>query len=126
MNASCDDCFSSDCPLEEIDDLAVARFINILPTKINELNIQEMATESYKEGFISNAIVEEVEEKEESKIKYSDILYNIDMKEKCHTCNLDSYTLIKNNENMFQQFLDIEQPFQISMFNLLKSLVYMK
>lgn len=77
----------------------------------------------------SNPIIEEIEEEDkykvvnETKKKYSDIFFNIDVNEKCHSCSLDSYTLIQKDEELFHSFLNTTHIFQQSLFNFMKNLI---
>lgn len=83
---------------------------------------------------IIEEVEEEVEEEYENRIvpytapkkKYSEIVFNINIGERCHTCSLDSYTLIQRDKELFNKFLNTSHVFQQSLFNFMKNLIINK
>lgn len=70
-----------------------------------------------------NYTVEEYKESKEDKLKYSDIVFDITIGDKCNSCDADAFMIIKNNENLFHRFLNTDDLFQRHMFSLLKNVI---
>ena len=86
----------------------------------NGVEIEEISDFKLEHDEEINYIVEE--EKEE-KVKYSDIVFDITIGEKCNSCDADVFMIIKNNENLFHRFLNTDNLFQRHMFALLKNVI---
>lgn len=99
--------------------------IKELSDNYNSITIEELSDNSDMEGSTSEPIIEEFEDNKKSvnKKKYSEIFFNIDLGEKCHSCSLDSFTLIQKNEEMFHKFLNTSHIYQLSLFNFMKNLI---
>lgn len=89
----------------------------------NGVKIEEITDFNSEYNNEINYIVEEDKESKEDKIKYSDIVFDITIDEKCNSCDVDAFMIIKNNENLFHRFLNTENVFQRHMFGLLKNVI---
>lgn len=84
------------------------------------LTIEEISTELLNENeekenilevSFNNLSITDIEEE-----KYSDYVYEID-NEGCNNCNIDTFTIIKENPELFSKFINTESKYIISMFN---------
>jgi hypothetical protein len=117
-NINIENISNKDFVIEEMDE----NYPETSSSNISNPVIEEFEDEIVENASIENVIDENLESKD-TKNKYSDIFFNIDIGEKCHSCSLDSYTLIQKDEQMFHKFLNTSHIFQQSLFNFMKNLI---